>query len=256
MTAPRDTDARMLAALKAHGFGAMSFSALEPGMRHWFSEADPGAAVAYVDTGSAWVAAGGPIADSTTASRVGREFVAAARRQGRRACFFAVERASLEGFSYVLLGEQPIWTPSAWPDTLARHRRLREQVRRGAGKRVRVRRVTAGDLAPGTPLRKRCDAVAGAWLASRHMAPMTFVVALEPFVCPEEHRYFVAERDGDIVAFLSAVPIYAKQGWLVEDLLRVRGAPNGTVEALIDALMREVADSAVVTLGLAPLAGP
>ncbi|MGH7438420.1 MAG: phosphatidylglycerol lysyltransferase domain-containing protein, partial [Polyangiaceae bacterium] len=73
---------------------------------------------------------------------------------------------------------------------------------------------------------------------------------------PEEHRYFIAEQAGTLVAFLSAVPVYARGGWLVEDVPRATQAPNGTTETLICALMEEVADSAQLTLGLTPLAGP
>jgi phosphatidylglycerol lysyltransferase len=54
------------------------------------------------------------------------------------------------------------------------------------------------------------------------------------------------------------VPIYGRQGWLIEDFLRDPGAPNGTAELLVDAAMRALADegSRYVTLGLAPLSGP
>jgi hypothetical protein len=89
------------------------------------------------------------------------------------------------------------------------------------------------------------------------MEPMGFVVAIEPFCFQEEHRYFVAEHAGRVVQVLSAVPLYARRGWLVEDLLRDEAAPNGTTELLIDALMTDVEGEAeVVTLGLAPLSGP
>jgi phosphatidylglycerol lysyltransferase len=56
---------------------------------------------------------------------------------------------------------------------------------------------------------------------------------------------------------VSAVPVYARRAWLVEDLLRLPGSPNGTAEALIDAVMREAAGrgAVMVTLGLAPLSG-
>jgi len=57
-----------------------------------------------------------------------------------------------------------------------------------------------------------------------------------------------------VIEFLSAVPVYARRGWLIEESPR-RRVPNGTTEALIDALMRDVADSAFVTLGLSPLSG-
>jgi phosphatidylglycerol lysyltransferase len=90
------------------------------------------------------------------------------------------------------------------------------------------------------------------------MPPMAFLVDVSPFDFAEERRYFVAERDGHVVGFLVLVPVFARNGWLFEDLLRDPSAPNGTNELLIDAAMRAVAaeGSAYVTLGLAPLAGP
>ena len=87
---------------------------------------------------------------------------------------------------------------------------------------------------------------------------MGFLVDVQPFHFAAERRYFVAERDGALVGFLAAVPIYARGGWLLEDFLRDPRAPNGTSELLIDAAMRALGDegSRYVTLGLAPLAGP
>jgi len=86
---------------------------------------------------------------------------------------------------------------------------------------------------------------------------MGFLVDVQPFSYPGERRYFVAEREGALVGFLAAVPVYARAGWLFEDLLRDPQAPNGTSEALVDIAMRAVArqDSRYVTLGLSPLSG-
>jgi len=50
------------------------------------------------------------------------------------------------------------------------------------------------------------------------------------------------------------VPIYAKGGWLVENVVRDARAPNGTTELLFDLAMRESHEDALVTWGLAPLA--
>ncbi len=244
----------LVASLQKFGADSVSFLALESHMRHW-SEA-PDAAVAYVDTGRAWIAAGSPLAEPTRRAEVARAFVREAARARRRACFFACEGAELPGFARLLLGEQPVWAPGAWRAGLAKHRSLREQIRRAVAKGVTVRRVDASELAPGAALRARVEALAEDWLASRRMAPMGFLVALEPFHRPEEHRYFVAERDGRLVAFLSAVPIYPRAGWLVEDVVRVPRAPNGTTEALLDAMMQAVGETDAVTLGLAPLSGP
>jgi hypothetical protein len=237
----------------------MSFLALESEMRCWESPgpgATPGSMVAYVDTGRAWVAAGSPLAAPSRLAETAHAFVQEAKKRRRRACFFACEARALPGFSRLLLGEQPVWTPASWRVNVATHRRLREQIRRAAAKGVVVRRVAPSDLAAGTPLRVRVDSLARAWLATRRMAPMGFLVAMEPFHAPEEHLYFVAEREGELVQFMSAVPVYARPGWLLEDVARSPGAPNGTTEALLDRLMREVGEDETVTLGLAPLSGP
>jgi phosphatidylglycerol lysyltransferase len=252
-----DPDA--LALLAAGGADAVSFQALERAMQHWRDAPPPtgsGALVAYADTGSAWVAAGRPIAaDPDQIERAAARFVAAAEAAGRRACFFAAE-AELPGCDRMLLGEQPVFEPGAWSASLANHRSLREQLRRARAKGVSVREVDPAELVEGAPLRAEVDRLAAEWLGSRRMEPMGFLVALEPFHAPDQHRYLAAERGGQLVAFLSAVPIYARRGWLVEDVLRGRDAPNGTTEALLDAFMRGAGGAEVVTLGLAPLSGP
>lgn len=89
------------------------------------------------------------------------------------------------------------------------------------------------------------------------MAPMGFLVDLQPFGFAAERMTFVAERGGRAVGFVAAVPIFARRGWFLEDVVRADDAPNGTIEALVDAAMREAASrgAAVVTMGLAPLSG-
>jgi phosphatidylglycerol lysyltransferase len=71
-----------------------------------------------------------------------------------------------------------------------------------------------------------------------------------------DRRVFVAERKGsDAVAFTILSPVPARHGWLVEQIVRGRHAPNGTAELLIDCAMRAVAKSGsfYATLGLSPL---
>jgi phosphatidylglycerol lysyltransferase len=151
-----------------------------------------------------------------------------------------------------------VWDPRTWADRPERVRALREQLRRARRKGVTVRPVPPEALRdPRHPLRLALEALIARWLAARPMAPMGFLVDVQPFAFAEERRCFVAERAGAVVGFLSAVPVYARAGWLFEDLLRDRDAPNGTAELLVDAAMRAVAaeGSRYVTLGLAALAG-
>ena len=59
--------ARVLELLRKHGWNATSFQILEPGFSYFFAD---DAVVGYVDTGSAWVAAGAPIAPPARVAEV------------------------------------------------------------------------------------------------------------------------------------------------------------------------------------------
>jgi phosphatidylglycerol lysyltransferase len=255
---PRDEErTRALALLRAHGWNATSFQVLEPGFRYWFDGED--ACVGYVDTGRAWVVAGAPIAPHDRLAEVARSFVALAAENGKRVAFFGTEARFPERSRWPALriGDQPVWNPGDWNRTLASSRSLREQLRRARAKEVRVRSLDPSELALGHALRDRLDALIARWLHTRPMAPMGFLVQVHPYTFAEERRCFAAERGDALVGFLGVIPIYARGGWFFEDFLSDPAAPNGTIEMLIDAGMREAAGSGIpyVTLGLVPLAG-
>ena len=248
----------VLALLRNHGWATVSFQLLEADFRYWF-DADDGF-VAYVDTGGAWVAGGAPIAETERLATVAERFAHAARDAGRRASFFACEQRFVDasGLRPLQIGEQPVWQPAGWEEVLRSSPSLRYQLRRAERRGVRVRRVAPSEVASlGSPLHRAVEALGAAWLAGRGMAPMRFLVQLEPLTYPHERVLVVAECDGEIVGFLSAVPVFARRRLFVEDLLRAANAPNGTMEVLIDAAMQAAVERGdeALTLGLAPLAG-
>lgn len=254
--------ARVLGLLRRHGWNATSFQVLEDDFSYWFD--GDAACVAYVDTGGAWVAAGAPIAAEDRLGDVARAFTAAAARLGRSACFFATERrfASAAGFGHLLIGEQPVWDPRAWPLTLRQTPSLREQLRRARAKGVWVSRAPPDAYAsPEAPLRRAIESLIASWQGSKAMPPMGFLVGIDPFEFADERRLFVARLgDGEgapVVGFAAAIPVFARGGWFLEDLIRAPNAPNGTTEVLVDAAMSDAAalGSDYLTLGLSPLAG-
>jgi len=130
--------ARALALLRRHGWNATSFQILEPGFRYWFDSGggENEACVAYIDTGSAWVAAGAPIAEPERAPDAALRFVAAAAVHRRRACFFGTEDrfTTAVPFAAMRIGEQPAWDPGAWDEILRGAGSLRAQIRRARAK--------------------------------------------------------------------------------------------------------------------------
>lgn len=259
MTELATSEARQRAHELVHRYGwnATSFQTLEQGY-HYFFEAD--GCVAYVDTGRAWVVAGAPIAAPAEVAGVLGAFLARAREARRRVCLFATEQrlGALVGdqLRSLCIGEQPVWDPREWPEILRRRKSLREQLRRARAKGVTVREVAAAELEAGAT-RERIARVAERWQSAHRMAPMDFLVRLELFSFTEDRRCFVAEQGGRVIGVAGVVPVPARPGWFIEDLVRDPAAPNGTAEALIDSVMRwaSAEGSSWLTLGLAPLAG-
>jgi phosphatidylglycerol lysyltransferase len=84
---------------------------------------------------------------------------------------------------------------------------------------------------------------------------MHFVVEWDTLSRLFDRRLWIAERDGQAVGFLLASPVPLRRGWLIEQFVRGRNAPNGTTELLLDTAVRALAAEGAeyVTLGLSPL---
>lgn len=238
------------------GWNAVAWQILNPGIAWWFDPAGD-AVVGYATHARTRVVAGAPVCAESRLPAVVAAFSADARRHGERVVHFGAG-ARLErlyrvdpAFALVPLGAQPWWDPRAWEAQLREHRSLREQLRRARAKGVRVEEWPA-DVAREHPALR---AVLHAWLATRGLPPLHFLVEPETLARLAARRVFVAARGEAVVAFLVASPIPARQGWLLEQWPRRRDAPNGTVETLVDHAMRALgaAGAHAVTMGLSPL---
>jgi phosphatidylglycerol lysyltransferase len=241
--------------VREHGFNATSFQTVGEGFSYFFQGE---AYVAYADTGAAWVAAGAPVCRADALRGTVQAFTQAAGSAGRRCCFFGVEPRLLtaaEGLlDRVQIGEQPVWNPADWEASLRAHRGLREQLRRARAKGVTVRDASdAEQRSLAEPLHR----LSQRWLATRAMPPMGFLVAVSSALDATDGKRFVAWWGGRIVGVAHVLPVPGRNGWFLEHLLRDPEAPNGSVELLVDAVMRWAASMGCswLTLGLSPLSG-
>jgi phosphatidylglycerol lysyltransferase len=240
-----------------HGWNSVAYQILNPGMRFWFSAA--GDAVAgYVAFSRVWVVAGAPVCAAVRLPDVVGELEKDANALGHRVLFFAAGTrleqvyAGRDDHQLVHLGAQPVWDPVDWPGIVRGKASLRAQRNRARNKQVYVEEWTSDQARESLTLR----GVLAEWLATRGLPPLGFLVTPDLFDNLRDRRVFVAMRAGEVVAFLVATPVPARNGWLVEEWPRRRSAPNGTTHLLIDAAMRAFIQqgSRYATLGLAPLA--
>ncbi len=248
---------RVLDLLKKHGTNVYSFEALEPGLEYWFN-ADQSACIAYVRSGGYCVAAGAPICAPERARAVAEEF---AREHGS-VCFFGVSDPFVDAvkdgaWDFLQVGQQPAWDPRHWAGVLKSSPDLRRRLRRAEKAGVKVREVKPNQMAQRMPTRRAADRLVAEWEKAHAMPPMRFMVTLDLFSHSQERRYFVAEDETGMVGLMVGVPIYGRKGWLLDDLLILRGSAPGSSEALIDLAMSTFAKENVsyVSLGMVALSG-
>ena len=237
-----------------YGWNATAYQIINPGIRHWFS-AQHDAVAGYVEHYGVRVVAGAPVCPTARLADVVAEFESSV--ETKTVCYFGAEQRLVEALpcgrthARIVLGAQPVWNPADWPAMLAEHASLRAQLNRARNKGVVITRWE-NDRAAENPELQRC---LREWLQTRGLPPLHFLIEPQTLSRLFNRMVFVAELDGRAVAFCVASPVPLRGGWLVEQLVRGSGVPNGTAEALIDAAVRAMAErgSHYVTLGLSPI---
>lgn len=262
--------ARVLQLIERYGWNATSFQMLGPGFLYWFGP-DGDSVVAYVTAGRYRVVAGAPICAPDRLAETAAAFAADAAAAGQRVIYFACENrliralasSSVTRWDWMRVGLQACWDPRNWSGNIASSSTVASQVRRALRKGVEVREIPSSELHGGNGLWSAMEDLVARWKRRHRIAPMQFLVALDSLSYTDEHRYFVALRHVEdepervLVGLLVAIPVYARRGYLFENLIVEPPAPNGTGESLVDCAMRafERENVPYVTMGLVALAG-
>ena len=239
-----------------YGWNSTSYQIINPGIARWFSKSND-SVVGFASCSKRRIVAGAPVCAKDRLRQVSAEFEREAARNGERVCYFCAE-ARLESIyadspdhAKVLLGAQPVWQPGNWERIIAKHKSLRAQLNRARNKGVTVTEWTS-EKAHDNPALKKC---LSEWLLSKGLPPLHFLVEPNTLSRLFDRRIFVAERGAEVVGFVILSPVSTRNGWLFEQFPHRPGAPNGTVELMIDAAMSSLADEGFeyATLGLSPL---
>ena len=239
------------------GWNVTSYQILNPGFTYWVDEPRD-AVVGYIESHETRVVAGAPVCADDQFDAVVRAFEVDAAAQNCGVVYFAAEdrvaELALRGPRRLTfpIGAQPFWRPSDLLQEFSRHASLRAQLNRARNKGVSVQLATGIDSATSAHL-GRC---LQEWKDTRGLPPLHFLIETDTLSTRQDRQLLIATRAGAPVGFLIATPIPARNGWLIEQIVRGKEGPNGMAELLVftAAELLHAEGAALMTLGLAPLA--
>ncbi len=247
---------RVIELVQRFGWNATCYQIVNPGLALWFNDS-PEAVIAYVEKNRTRVVAGAPVCAEDEISRIIGIWEEESRVQGCKVCYFGASGriehllSDCSGYSTVVLGSQPVWEPSHWPEIVKANANIRAQLNRARNKGLVVEEWDSGKATNHPELER----VLEEWLRDRGLPPLHFLVEPQTLSFLEGRRVFVARQHDKVVAFLLVSPIPLRNGWLTEQFPRGKDSVNGTVECMIDYAMRALAKDGAdyVTMGLVPL---
>lgn len=241
--------------VRRHGRAATCWQVLHPALSLWFTAAGDGV-VGYVTYRRIRVIAGEPVCAPERLTAVCQAFTRDAAEVGQRACYLAAENPMVQeldttgGHAVVAIGAQPVWHPAALSKIFKTVATLRYQINRARNKGLVISEWPTERC--GHSGLSRCLAE---WLKDKPLPVLGFMT--DPYLLQrmDGRRLWVAAQNGVTVGYTVLSPVPARNGWLVEQIVRGRKAPNGTAESLVAAAAKTVeADgSDFMTLGAAPL---
>lgn len=190
------------------------------------------------------------------------EFRTHMKARGWTVCFLAIQErtavASLQQGSAVLkVGEEPVFNLRTWQRPRGdRGKRLRWSLNKAAKAGIVVSRYIPAQGRQPLIESEICTVVVK-WQQGLGREATTSILRTAPLEQAERKQIFLARRGGRVEAVLSCSPIYGRNGWYLEDLIRLPTAAEGATELLTVAALEALAADgyAFATLGIAPLRG-
>jgi len=255
----RPTHEEVLELVKKYGFNNNSFLTLYDGFQYFTSE-DPAleGAIAYMESAGAWVGAAEPLTSAENKVKLLHEFVQVAMASGKAVVLLPVSESLAQdakkiGLNAIMIGSDPVFKLDQYPPTGHEWKTIVPAAKRLATRGALVREMRADEIKAEE--RQRMDEITAVWLGSRKMASLGFLNKVEPWMLAQEKKYFSVSLNGELLAFIAAIPVFARQGWYFIDVMRQSDTPAGTTALLILEAMRLLQTEGFkeVTLGVAPL---
>ncbi len=225
-----------------------------PGSHFWM---DGEACIAYSVRSSTAIALGDPICAPEVRGRAAREFRKFCDEHGWTCAFYQVEDPSVYrqlGFRLVQIGSEALVNVASFSLSGRRRADVRHAVTRCAREGVTLR------FLPGPraldEIGEEMSQLSGTWLRAGKGREISFGLGtLATLHDPEITAGLAIDADGDLLAFVSWLPVPRRQGWTLDLMRRRPDAVPGVMEALIAASIEQAKTAGItdLSLGLAPV---
>lgn len=242
-----------------YGYNEHSLVSISSSQRFWFDDIHD-CGISFTEHGKVWLAAGDPLAAESNLLSATRKFLETARQNKKFVAFlptsekFARIISSARELRAIKIGASPCFDLTNWNPRGNKAKKLRSGINQAQRSSITVEekielnetfRAEVGDL---------CEK----WLKSRPAnIKFGWLFELSPFQFEEKKKYFTARNaQGKLVGLLVASPIPVRNGWYLEDVLRLSDAPNGTADLLVFETIKILIGkgASFATLGTSPLA--
>lgn len=252
---------RLTQMLRQYGYEHQSFLSLYGGMQVWWSQ-QPEAAVVYRRIGRVAIVISAPLSAKEHWRQVTKDFLAHCRQE-KLACLILpigeefAEVARECGMGLLCVGESGYFNLPAWKPAGDRAKKVRAGVNQARKAGITVERYDPNHQ-PDDLTRTEIETLCQIWLGTREVGALGWLLELNPFKLCQHKRYFLARQaDGRLEGMLACCPVYAREGWYLEDLIRRPDADRGVSELLVVEALKHLATEGakLATLGTSPLAG-
>ena len=247
----------MIECLMKHGRNSMSTLLLYEGFKCYECQAAEGF-IGYFDSPRLCVAIGEPVCAPEKHREVTQEFIRFCEASKKDCCLLLVTDeftgvARDLGFMAIQIGEDFIFDVQTYAPRGDHSKKVRSAVNQ-VRKRGAVVRQYNPSVSRDIQVEDAINEMAQRWLHSRKFRIKAYFVGLRLFDFEALKRYFYVEHEGRIVAALACSPIYARNGYLFEDLMRDPGAPNGVSELMVLEAIRIFREEgrSMATFGISP----
>lgn len=252
-----DLTEKLLHLQAIYGYNEHSLVSISDKHRSWF-DFETQSGISFTEHGKIWLVAGETLASEDNIENATHKFIRIAKQNKKLVAFlpttekFASMFASDE-LKAVKIGASPYFDLRTWNPRGDKAKKMRagtNQARRAG--------VTIEKAEPhGIKFYEEVTELCKDWSRSRCAGvQFQWLFDLAPFRDVKSKKFFAArDTAGKMVGLLVASPIPAREGWYLEDVLRLQDAPRGMADLLVYETLKMLADDGakLATLGTVPL---